>query len=36
MVKVELGVDEPDPARARVSALTIALSYVSLPSGLRS
>jgi vacuolar iron transporter family protein len=29
MMKFELGVDKPDPARARVSALTIALSYVA-------
>lgn len=36
MMKVELGVDKPDSALARVSALTIALSYVSLRSGLRS
>jgi vacuolar iron transporter family protein len=29
MMKFELGVDKPNPARARVSALTIALSYVA-------
>jgi VIT1/CCC1 family predicted Fe2+/Mn2+ transporter len=29
MMKFELGVDKPDPARARVSAMTIALSYVA-------
>jgi VIT1/CCC1 family predicted Fe2+/Mn2+ transporter len=29
MMKFELGVDKPDPARAHVSALTIALSYVA-------
>jgi vacuolar iron transporter family protein len=29
MMKFELGIDKPDPARARVSALTIALSYVA-------
>jgi VIT1/CCC1 family predicted Fe2+/Mn2+ transporter len=29
MMKFELGVDKPDPARARVSAVTIALSYVA-------
>ncbi len=28
MMKFELGLEEPDPKRARVSALTIALSYV--------
>jgi VIT1/CCC1 family predicted Fe2+/Mn2+ transporter len=29
MMKFELGLEEPDPARARNSALTIALSYVA-------
>ena len=29
MMKHELGMDEPDPKRARASALTIALSYVA-------
>jgi vacuolar iron transporter family protein len=29
MMKFELGVDKPDPARARVSASTIALAYVA-------
>jgi VIT1/CCC1 family predicted Fe2+/Mn2+ transporter len=29
MMKFELGVDKPDPARALMSALTIALSYVA-------
>ena len=29
MMKFELGVNKPDPARAHVSALTIALSYVA-------
>jgi VIT1/CCC1 family predicted Fe2+/Mn2+ transporter len=29
MMKYELGLDEPDPARARNSALTIGLSYVA-------
>lgn len=29
MIKFELGITEPDPARARNSALTIALSYVA-------
>jgi vacuolar iron transporter family protein len=29
MMKFELGMDEPDPRRARNSALTIALSYVA-------
>lgn len=29
MMKFELGVDKPDPARARMSAMTIALSYVA-------
>jgi VIT1/CCC1 family predicted Fe2+/Mn2+ transporter len=28
MMKFELGLEEPDPKRARVSALTIALSYI--------
>ena len=28
MMRFELGLDEPDPSRARTSALTIALSYV--------
>jgi predicted membrane protein (TIGR00267 family) len=28
MIKFELGMTEPDPSRARNSALTIALSYV--------
>jgi VIT1/CCC1 family predicted Fe2+/Mn2+ transporter len=28
MMKFELGLEEPDPRRARVSALTIALSYI--------
>jgi len=28
MTKVELGLDKPDPARARTSALTIADSYI--------
>jgi len=28
MIKFELGLAEPDPRRARNSALTIALSYV--------
>jgi len=28
MTKVELGLDKPDPARARTSALTIAGSYI--------
>jgi len=29
MMKFELGLDKPDPARARVSAVTIALSYIA-------
>jgi vacuolar iron transporter family protein len=29
MMKFELGLDKPNPARARVSALTIALSYIA-------
>jgi len=29
MIKFELGMTEPDPSRARNSALTIALSYVA-------
>jgi len=29
MMKFELGLEEPDPRRARSSALTIALSYVA-------
>ena len=29
MMKFELGLDRPDPTRARVSAMTIALSYVA-------
>jgi predicted membrane protein (TIGR00267 family) len=29
MMKFELGLEEPDPKRARTSALTIALSYVA-------
>ena len=29
MMKFELGLDKPEPARARVSAMTIALSYVA-------
>jgi VIT1/CCC1 family predicted Fe2+/Mn2+ transporter len=29
MMRFELGLDEPDPKRARTSALTIALSYVA-------
>ena len=29
MMKFELGLDKPSPARARVSAMTIALSYVA-------
>jgi VIT1/CCC1 family predicted Fe2+/Mn2+ transporter len=29
MMKFELGLDEPNPRRARSSALTIALSYVA-------
>jgi vacuolar iron transporter family protein len=29
MMKFELGLEEPDPSRARTSALTIALSYVA-------
>src|SRR5437588_6516841 len=29
MMKFELGLEEPDPRRARTSALTIALSYVA-------
>ena len=27
-MKFELGLDKPDPARARVSAVTIAVSYI--------
>jgi VIT1/CCC1 family predicted Fe2+/Mn2+ transporter len=29
MMRFELGLEEPDPRRARTSALTIALSYVA-------
>jgi VIT1/CCC1 family predicted Fe2+/Mn2+ transporter len=29
MMKFELGLEEPDPSRARVSALTIAFSYIA-------
>jgi VIT1/CCC1 family predicted Fe2+/Mn2+ transporter len=29
MMKFELGIEEPDPARARTSAMTIAFSYVA-------
>ena len=29
MMRFELGLEEPDPKRARVSALTIALSYIA-------
>jgi VIT1/CCC1 family predicted Fe2+/Mn2+ transporter len=29
MMKFELGLEKPDPRRARTSALTIALSYVA-------
>jgi len=29
MMRFELGLEEPDPARARTSALTIALSYIA-------
>jgi VIT1/CCC1 family predicted Fe2+/Mn2+ transporter len=29
MMRFELGLEKPDPARARQSALTIALSYIS-------
>src|SRR5438270_4093732 len=29
MMKFELGLEEPDPRRARASALTIALSYIA-------
>jgi VIT1/CCC1 family predicted Fe2+/Mn2+ transporter len=29
MMRFELGLEEPDPGRARASALTIALSYVA-------
>jgi VIT family protein len=28
MMKFELGLDKPDPARARTSAVTIAVSYI--------
>jgi VIT1/CCC1 family predicted Fe2+/Mn2+ transporter len=28
MMKFELGLEEPNPRRARVSALTIAASYI--------
>lgn len=29
MMRFELGLEQPDPARARISALTIALSYIA-------
>jgi predicted membrane protein (TIGR00267 family) len=29
MMRFELGLEEPDPGRARASALTIALSYIT-------
>jgi predicted membrane protein (TIGR00267 family) len=29
MMRFELGLEEPDPRRARTSALTIALSYIA-------
>jgi predicted membrane protein (TIGR00267 family) len=29
MMRFELGLEKPDPARARTSALTIALSYIA-------